>query len=198
MVTEARTFLTRSQRGKNVKAQVAQAWLHHVIASHHGIFVSKVPRTNGAFIDKMEPRRSDDDPKACAQCHKLACPGERTLLTCKGCKQAFYCGQDCQRKHWKASHKNQCAQPREKKDMMAEATKKEPEGASSTGTTAQHSKTKKPLASFVSSKKKGASSSGDEKECANCSSSRSTEGGGALLACTRCKTVYYCGRPCQI
>ena len=146
----------------------------------------------------MEPRRSDR--KACAQCHKLAYSRGGALLTCTGCKQAAYCGQECQRAHWNASHKKQCAQLREKnKDKMAETAKNESETACSTGAVAQASFIQVSSTDIMCQKKKGGNFAGNEGECANCSSSQSTEGGGgALRACTRCKAVYYCGRPCQI
>lgn len=38
----------------------------------------------------------------------FACGKERARRTCAGCKQAVYCGAECQRSHWKAGHKFQC------------------------------------------------------------------------------------------
>ena len=34
------------------------------------------------------------------------------LLSCKGCKTAWYCGKECQRSHW-SSHKNVCKATRQ-------------------------------------------------------------------------------------
>jgi hypothetical protein len=40
------------------------------------------------------------------ECSTLSCRGAG-LLRCTACKQAWYCGQPCQRAHWKA-HKVEC------------------------------------------------------------------------------------------
>ena len=33
---------------------------------------------------------------------------EKKLTTCAQCKSIFYCGRDCQTKHWKEGHKEDC------------------------------------------------------------------------------------------
>lgn len=42
-----------------------------------------------------------DDSGACPNCGKVA------FTKCTGCKQVYYCGKDCQKKHWKL-HKPEC------------------------------------------------------------------------------------------
>lgn len=38
------------------------------------------------------------------------CQGEfHSLLSCSGCKTVRYCGQECQKAHWKAQHRHDCA-----------------------------------------------------------------------------------------
>ena len=76
-----------------------------------------------------------------------------------------------------------------------EGNKKESDGAASALSSANGSDNSSRTDHIMNQKKKG--TAGNVKECANCSSSRSIEG-GALHACTRCKVVYYCSRPCQI
>ncbi|KZV63691.1 hypothetical protein PENSPDRAFT_691418 [Peniophora sp. CONT] len=39
----------------------------------------------------------------CAQCEKDV----NTAKLCSGCKEVYYCGKECQRKHW-GTHKSQC------------------------------------------------------------------------------------------
>ena len=45
----------------------------------------------------------DDDAGICPVCQKLA------ETKCTGCRKLFYCGRDCQRRHWKV-HKFDCKQ----------------------------------------------------------------------------------------
>jgi hypothetical protein len=37
-----------------------------------------------------------------------SCGAGGKLMTCSLCKKVWYCSRDCQRKHWKASHKREC------------------------------------------------------------------------------------------
>ena len=50
--------------------------------------------------------RSLMDAVSCAGCGVLS-PG---LLKCSGCRRVAYCGPECQRSHWKQSHKQHCAE----------------------------------------------------------------------------------------
>jgi len=45
--------------------------------------------------------------KACSFCHEVGVPhfGPSPFLRCGSCHLAYYCSEDCQRKHWLASHK---------------------------------------------------------------------------------------------
>jgi len=153
-------------------------------------------------IDKRLKGRTDIEKEAgkgkveaCAYCLRLAPSGGGALSTCSGCEQVAYCGKDCQTLHWKAGHKKQCIHVirRQGQKGQDEATAEEPNydiGSSKAARQAISS----PLALHPPFKeKKGASSACNVKECANCLSSSV-----ALHACTRCKIVYYCSRPCQI
>ena len=37
--------------------------------------------------------------------------GKTLLEYCTACKKAYYCGEDCQKKQWKAGHKKWCRKP---------------------------------------------------------------------------------------
>ena len=59
-------------------------------------------RTTPSFIPK---------PIECANCYRPHDPLENKLRPCAKCHQAFYCGRECQVKHWKAEwngHKQSC------------------------------------------------------------------------------------------
>ena len=134
--------------------------------------------------------------KVCAHCLKSAERDNIRLLPCSACKKVAYCGVACQRAHWKTSHKKECGRLMEKIDDEEEPNNKEERDcASSTRSSSQGHGVSSPLISYKTKKEK--ESLVDHKECANCSSTRSTEG-DALHVCTRCKAVYYCGKPCQI
>ena len=45
--------------------------------------------------------------KACFKCGKME-SDDHKLLKCSRCKNAFYCGRDCQKSHWTQSHKKLC------------------------------------------------------------------------------------------
>lgn len=45
--------------------------------------------------------------KACFYCGKFE-SDDHNLFKCVRCKNAFYCGRDCQRSHWRVSHKSLC------------------------------------------------------------------------------------------
>ena len=44
-------------------------------------------------------------------CHFCLKPAEGDLLQCGSCFAAFYCGIDCQKNDWKASHRSECKTP---------------------------------------------------------------------------------------
>ncbi|KAI0835615.1 hypothetical protein F5Y06DRAFT_123237 [Hypoxylon sp. FL0890] len=48
---------------------------------------------------------------SCFYCGKVQADIGRALSTCSGCKEAWYCGRDCQKAHWK-QHKVSCTDPR--------------------------------------------------------------------------------------
>ncbi len=48
--------------------------------------------------------------QTCATCSRAPDTGA-ALLVCGRCRVVFYCGQECQRKHWKAGHNALCKKP---------------------------------------------------------------------------------------
>jgi len=65
-------------------------------------------------LDKMEGRTTPSfvpKPLECASCHRPHDPTEHKLNACNGCHRVYYCGRECQVKHWKRKnngHKNRC------------------------------------------------------------------------------------------
>ena len=60
-------------------------------------------RTTPSFIPK---------PFECASCYRPHDPSENKLRPCNGCHRVYYCGRECQVKHWKKEdwygHKKNC------------------------------------------------------------------------------------------
>ena len=46
-------------------------------------------------------------PRECNNCHKID-DKEHRHYQCNRCRQAIYCSKECQKKHWVASHKQNC------------------------------------------------------------------------------------------
>jgi len=69
---------------------------------------------NLQIIDKEEGRTTPSfipKPFECANCYRPHDPPEHKLRPCKKCHRAFYCGRECQVKHWKTErngHKKMC------------------------------------------------------------------------------------------
>ena len=59
----------------------------------------KEGRTTPSFIPK---------PFECASCYRPHDPPEHKLRPCQRCHRVSYCGRDCQVKHWKKRHKQNC------------------------------------------------------------------------------------------
>ncbi|KAJ7755122.1 MM3350-like domain-containing protein [Mycena metata] len=58
----------------------------------------------GFFEELKKDGRDSRRATACA-----ACGNPNDLKACSGCGQRFYCGQACQKAHWKSTHKRECA-----------------------------------------------------------------------------------------
>jgi hypothetical protein len=56
------------------------------------------------MVTQMERNLSSQ----CATCKSETIKGGKKLNTCGKCKAIYYCGTDCQRKHWEAGHKKDC------------------------------------------------------------------------------------------
>jgi TPR repeat protein len=69
---------------------------------------------NLQVLDKYEGRTTPSfipKPFECASCYRPHDPPEHKLRPCKRCHRAFYCGKECQVKHWKRErngHKKRC------------------------------------------------------------------------------------------
>jgi len=65
-------------------------------------------------IDKDEERTTPSfvpKPFECATCYRPHDPSEHKLRPCNGCQRVYYCGKECQIKHWKDKyngHKKMC------------------------------------------------------------------------------------------
>jgi TPR repeat protein len=77
--------------------------------------------TAAAAAQRVNPGGANTPPQAnlprltltstvpCAQCKKRGAG-----LICAGCEQRWYCARPCQRRHWKALHKNECDRSKDK------------------------------------------------------------------------------------
>jgi len=69
---------------------------------------------NLQVLDKTEGRTTPSfipKPIECAECYRPHDPSEHKLNACNRCHRAFYCGRECQVKHWKkerTGHKKKC------------------------------------------------------------------------------------------
>ena len=63
-----------------------------------------------ACLLKIMPRRAVASGASSAQCASCGrgCGTGVKLKPCSRCKSPFYCGEDCQRKHWKEGQKLSC------------------------------------------------------------------------------------------
>jgi len=61
------------------------------------------------MLNKTNKKISSSDDKVYSNCSASAgSDGGRKLSACARCSLVFYCSKDCQRVHWKASHKQHC------------------------------------------------------------------------------------------
>ena len=54
--------------------------------------------------------------------------GSPVHKTCGRCQATFYCGQECQKKHWRGGHKHVCIAPEERKASQQPDSKAAAEG----------------------------------------------------------------------
>ena len=66
-------------------------------------------------LDEIEGRTTPSfipTPIECASCYRPHDPSEHKLRPCNGCHRVYYCGKECQVKHWKRKdwngHKKNC------------------------------------------------------------------------------------------
>jgi hypothetical protein len=86
--------------------------------------LQKLDEIEGKTIPSFIPK-----PIECASCYRPHDPPEHRLSACKRCYRVFYCGKECQKKHWKRKrngHKGLCTPESEKarEARKAQETKK--------------------------------------------------------------------------
>eukprot|EP00984_Skeletonema_dohrnii_P018987 scaffold8991_cov155-Skeletonema_dohrnii-CCMP3373.AAC.32 len=67
-------------------------------------FASPTINEKGELVAKRLTIREHGSAAECPICFKPA------SLKCRKCQSVFYCGEDCQKKHWKKSHKKACVE----------------------------------------------------------------------------------------
>jgi len=83
-------------------------WMKSAEQGHDGAI------KNLQTLDKEEGRTTPSfvpKPIECASCYRPHDPSEHKLNACNGCHRVYYCGKECQVKHWKKKlngHKERC------------------------------------------------------------------------------------------
>ena len=76
----------------------------------------------------------------CHNCHREF----DTVKQCVACKQVWYCGSDCQKRHWKAGHKEVCKRMAEAaKEKAKEGSQGQTKGENKSSGASRSSKKKK-------------------------------------------------------
>ena len=97
-------------QGVEQSNETARAWMmkaaeqgnENAIRNLFQILDKREGRTTPSFIPK---------PLECASCYRPHDPPENKLRPCKRCQRVYYCGRECQVKHWKKElngHKQRC------------------------------------------------------------------------------------------
>ena len=96
-------------RGVEQSFETAREWL--IKAAEQG---DEKAIKNLQILDKHEGRTTPSfvpKPIECATCYRPHDPSEHKLNACNRCHRVYYCGRECQVKHWKAEvngHKQLC------------------------------------------------------------------------------------------
>jgi hypothetical protein len=79
---------------------------HHLTLTNPGkVFI--LPKKKNTFEVDNKTKLA----KVCAFCNKIE-TAQDSFKTCSACKISIYCSKDCQKKHWKIEHKNNCGSSR--------------------------------------------------------------------------------------
>ena len=95
-------------RGVKKSFETAREWL--VKSAEQG---NELAIKNLQQLDEFEGRTTPSfipKPFECAACYRPHDPPEHKLRPCQRCHRVYYCGRECQVKHWKAKngHKKKC------------------------------------------------------------------------------------------
>ena len=97
---------------------------------------SNAPLATSNEKKKKKGGASTPSRRDCANCGQPegTVPGILQHKPCGKCKITFYCGTECQKKHWKGGHKKHCKTPEERSVAKAQA---EAAASSSSGAAAE-------------------------------------------------------------
>ena len=87
--------------GEGVEQSIETArewWMKSAEQGHEGAIknLQQLDKNEGRTTPSFTPK-----PFECATCYRPHDPPEHKLRPCKRCHRAFYCGRECQVKHWK-------------------------------------------------------------------------------------------------
>ena len=95
--------------GVEQSIETARKWLMKAAAQGHEGAIKELQD-----LDKIEGRTTPSfipKPFECANCYRPHDPSEHKLNACNRCHRVYYCGRECQVKHWKTErngHKKRC------------------------------------------------------------------------------------------
>jgi len=96
-------------QGVEQSNETARAWLMKAAEQGHDgaiIQLQKLDKHEGKTTPSFIPK-----PFECASCYRPHDPSENKLNACNRCHRVYYCGRECQVKHWKRylnGHKQNC------------------------------------------------------------------------------------------
>ena len=97
--------------GEGVKQSIETARVWYLKAAEQGLemaieMLQKLDEMEGRTTPSFTPK-----PFECALCYQPHDPSENKLRPCARCHRVYYCGKECQTKHWKREingHKKMC------------------------------------------------------------------------------------------
>ena len=92
-------------QGVEQSIETARKWWVKAAAQGEDIAIKTLQQ-----LDKHEGRTTPSfisKPIECASCYRPHDPSENKLNACNGCHRVYYCGKECQVKHWKMENDGQ-------------------------------------------------------------------------------------------